>query len=195
MLDEIHNSNGGPRRSTSNMLIHLTGTLSSQVSFQPHPLFDPMCQADRGLHLSLHSPFYRHISRCRICISGPRRLTVPTEYLTCFTGTSQSPINLHSTQGLATTHAPSFAKYTAQTNTTGTFKNWGFGPAFDLDMVNDDPTTLPAMTFDDQTVYLSGWHIHFPSEHLVDGVRSRGKSALLSTSSCPLEAFEIASSP
>jgi hypothetical protein len=100
------------------------------------------------------------------------------EYLTCFTGTMQSPINVHSTQGLATTHPPSFAGYQTTTNTTGTFKNWGFGPAFDIDMVNDDPTTLPAMTFDDQTVFLSGWHIHFPSEHLVDGVRSAGESAI-----------------
>jgi hypothetical protein len=32
MLDEIHDSNGGPRRSTSSMLIHLTGIPSSQVS-------------------------------------------------------------------------------------------------------------------------------------------------------------------
>ncbi|KPI37723.1 Alpha carbonic anhydrase 3 [Cyphellophora attinorum] len=98
--------------------------------------------------------------------------TIKPEYLTCFTGTSQSPIGVHSTQGLATTHPPSFAGYQTTTNTTGTFKNWGFGPAFDIDMVNEDPTTLPAMTFDDQTVFLSGWHIHFPSEHLVDGVRS-----------------------
>ena len=97
------------------------------------------------------------------------------EYITCNTGTSQSPINVMTSQGLATTHAPSFAGYVAtHANATGTFKNWGFGPAFDMDMINNDPTTLPAMTFDDQTVYLSGWHIHFPSEHLVDGVRSRG---------------------
>ena len=35
------------------------------------------------------------------------------------------------------------------------------------------------MKFDDQTVFLKGWHIHFPSEHLVDGVRSRAEMHLV----------------
>lgn len=94
----------------------------------------------------------------------------------CNTGTQQSPINVATNQGFATTHTPSFAGYATATNQTGTFKNWGFGVAYDLDMpIPNDPTSLPSMTFDDQTVYLSGWHVHTPSEHLVDGVRSRGE--------------------
>lgn len=36
-------------------------------------------------------------------------------------------------------------------------------------------THLPSMKFDDREVFLSGWHIHSPSEHLVDGRRSRAE--------------------
>lgn len=35
------------------------------------------------------------------------------------------------------------------------------------------------MKFDDETVFLAGWHIHFPSEHLIDGVRSRAEMHLV----------------
>lgn len=103
-------------------------------------------------------------------------LTNALEYATCHSGTTQSPINLFTTQGLATTHTPNFSGYQSHGPTTGIFKNWGFGPAFDLEPEQPEAfTTLPQLTFDNQTVYLSGWHIHFPSEHLVDGVRSRAE--------------------
>jgi carbonic anhydrase len=60
---------------------------------------------------------------------------------------------------------------------TGTLNNWGFGPAFtiDHDPASTDFSTLPALTFDNTTVHLSGWHVHFPSEHLVDGVKARAE--------------------
>lgn len=68
---------------------------------------------------------------------------------------------------------------------TGTFNNWSFGPAFTLDNPAGAEATdfsgLPAMKFDDQTVHLSGWHIHFPSEHLVDGVRAQAEMHLVHT--------------
>ncbi len=57
----------------------------------------------------------------------------------------------------------------------GSFFNWGFGPAYTLYHQGGDVTTLPVLKFDDRTVYLSGWHIHFPSEHSINGVRSRAE--------------------
>ena len=36
-------------------------------------------------------------------------------------------------------------------------------------------TGLPSFKFDDQTVFNIGWHIHAPSEHLVNGHRSRAE--------------------
>lgn len=112
-----------------------------------------------------------------------RILTTPSsEYKLCHCGTSQSPIALHTNSGLATTRTPSFAGWAAHGPTTGTFTNWGFGPSYtiDHDPASTDFTTLPAMTFDHTTVYLTGWHLHFPSEHVVDGVRSRAEMHLVS---------------
>lgn len=101
---------------------------------------------------------------------------ISLEYKMCHSGTAQSPINIFTSQGLATTHVPDFSGYAAHGASIGTFNNWGFGPAYTLDPgENDDFSTLPALKFDNQTVFLSGWHIHFPSEHLVDGVRSRAE--------------------
>jgi carbonic anhydrase len=106
----------------------------------------------------------------------------PPEYKLCHSGTTQSPISLLSTQGLAHTHTPDFSGYTATSPTvTGTFNNWAFGPAYTLDHEGEDFSTLPALKFDDQTVHLTGWHIHFPSEHLVDGVRSQAEMHLVHT--------------
>jgi carbonic anhydrase len=53
--------------------------------------------------------------------------------------------------------------------------NWGFGPAYTINHEGEDFKTLPALNFDNRTVYLSGWHIHMPSEHMVDGVRSKAE--------------------
>lgn len=38
-----------------------------------------------------------------------------------------------------------------------------------------DVTGNPAVSFDDETLYLQGWHIHTPGEHTVDGFKSRAE--------------------
>ncbi|RMD44032.1 hypothetical protein DV735_g1070, partial [Chaetothyriales sp. CBS 134920] len=102
------------------------------------------------------------------------------QYATCHAGVSQSPISLHTASGLATTHTPDFSGYTSSSHElSGTFFNWGFGPAFTITHEGTDFTTLPALKFDDRTVYLTGWHIHTPSEHVVDGVKARGEVHLV----------------
>ena len=111
-------------------------------------------------------PIYSY-SYNRTRILSPRRICpLPRRHL-------PSPIGLHTTSGLAHTHTPDFSGYS--TEVSGTFFNWGFGPAYTLKHEGSDFTTLPALKFDDRTVYLSGWHTHFPSEHLVDRVRSRAE--------------------
>lgn len=72
---------------------------------------------------------------------------------------------------MSTQHVPTF-NYPA--NTTGTFTNWGFGPSFTLADA-ESVTANPSMTFDNETVFLTGWHIHAPADHTVDGVRSRAE--------------------
>lgn len=62
---------------------------------------------------------------------------------------------------------------------TGTFGNWGYGPAFSLAHPEGDYTTLPSFTFEEngqnETVYLKGWHIHSPADHTVEGDRSKSE--------------------
>lgn len=99
--------------------------------------------------------------------------SVNTDYYLCQNGTQQSPIDLRVNQGFSQNHQPSFAGYTG--NVTGTFFNWGYGPAFTLDHAEHEYTTLPRMSFDGETVYLSSWHLHAPGEHSVDGDRSKSE--------------------
>ncbi|KAF3022045.1 hypothetical protein E8E14_013014 [Neopestalotiopsis sp. 37M] len=96
------------------------------------------------------------------------------DYELCQTGTQQSPISLSTEiHGLSSKHRPTF-NYGA--NTTGTLRNWGYGPAFTLDEPLDgDYSSNPAMSYDNETVYLVGWHIHAPADHIVDGVRSHAE--------------------
>jgi carbonic anhydrase len=105
---------------------------------------------------------------CVVCLLG-----VATAYRTCQEGTNQSPIALGLNQGLAQNHRPSFEGYTG--NVTGNFYNWGYGPAYTLDHAKDEYTTLPSMTFDDETLYLRGWHLHAPADHSVGGDRSKSE--------------------
>lgn len=81
------------------------------------------------------------------------------------------------TQGLSLNHVPHFNYQNA--NVTGQLYNWGYGPAFTLSHPANDWTTLPSFTFDDgdgnETVYLSGWHIHSPADHTVQGDRSKAE--------------------
>lgn len=101
----------------------------------------------------------------------------PTDYITCQIGTQQSPIALNQVaNGLSSLHRPTFA-YGA--NTTGNLYNWGYGPAFTLSQSDDDYTSLPSMTYDNETVYLKGWHIHAPADHIIDGVRSHAELHLV----------------
>lgn len=79
--------------------------------------------------------------------------------------------------GPSATHIPTFSY--ADEEVPGVFKNWGYGPAFDLDYAEGNYTSLPSFTFneggDDETVYLIGWHTHTPSEHQIDGVPSKAE--------------------
>ncbi|KAK5712025.1 hypothetical protein LTR15_012093 [Elasticomyces elasticus] len=98
------------------------------------------------------------------------------EYELCQTGTQQSPIPLRLDQGLSRNHIPHFDY---PTDVTGDFYNWGFGPAMALSHPEDDWTTLPSMTFDEdgvnETVYLASWHIHAPADHTVAADRSKAE--------------------
>ncbi|KAF1991725.1 carbonic anhydrase [Aulographum hederae CBS 113979] len=101
------------------------------------------------------------------------------DYELCQTGTTQSPIPLLVSQGLSLAHEPSFS-FAPSSN--GTFHNWGYGPAFTLDVANGSNLTAnPKATFEDhhtgeeETVYLKGWHIHSPADHTVQGDRSKAE--------------------
>jgi carbonic anhydrase len=100
-------------------------------------------------------------------------LFVPIAYELCQTGTQQSPIPLGLNQGLSKRHSLDFSRYTS--NTTGNFFNWGYGPAFTAHHDENDYTSLPSMVFNNETVYLKGWHIHAPADHSVGGARSKAE--------------------
>lgn len=95
-------------------------------------------------------------------------------YNTCRTGTKQSPIRLSVSHGLCHKHVPTFTNYQ---HINGTFKTWGFGPAFSLS--TDDLSKNPKLAWDDETAYLVGWHVHAPSDHLIDGRRAKAEIHLV----------------
>jgi carbonic anhydrase len=92
-------------------------------------------------------------------------------YRLCQTGTQQSPIALSLGNGLSLNHVPTF-NYTGIS--TGNFFNWKYGPAMTL-AHDGDWTHHPSFTYDDQTLYLKGWHIHAPADHSVGGDRSKAE--------------------
>lgn len=94
------------------------------------------------------------------------------DYTLCQTGTQQSPIALNLNQGLSLNHIIDF-NYNG--NITGNFHNWQYGPAFTV--VNEDKNWAnnPSITYDNETVYLKGWHIHTPADHTVGGDRSKAE--------------------
>ncbi|KAJ4396990.1 hypothetical protein N0V93_001214 [Gnomoniopsis smithogilvyi] len=94
-------------------------------------------------------------------------------YETCQTGTQQSPIGFSLNQGLSTKHIPDFSNITGLY--PGNFYNWGYGPAFTLLREEGVYTTLPTMSYDNETNYLLGWHIHTPADHSVGGDRSKAE--------------------
>ncbi|KAH7067001.1 alpha carbonic anhydrase [Paraphoma chrysanthemicola] len=100
---------------------------------------------------------------------------VNPEYRLCQTGTQQSPIALSLGNGLALNHVPRF-NYNG--SIAGNFYNWGYGPAFTV-AHDGDWTTHPSFTYDNETVYLKGWHIHAPADHSVGGDRSKAELHLV----------------
>jgi len=99
------------------------------------------------------------------------------DYVLCQDGTQQAPIPLRLDQGLSLSHILHFDRY--DYNQSGTFKNWGYGPAMTFEHEEGNYTSLPAFTFEDngknETVYMSGWHIHAPGDHTVQGARSKAE--------------------
>lgn len=94
------------------------------------------------------------------------------DYTTCQTGTQQSPIHLTTAGGFSKTHTPTF---NYSTSTEGSLYNWGYGAAFSLTSNTTDLSGNPSLTFDSETVYLKGWHIHAPADHTIDSVRSKAE--------------------
>ncbi|KAI9731231.1 MAG: hypothetical protein M1834_005424 [Cirrosporium novae-zelandiae] len=97
---------------------------------------------------------------------------VNEEYGLCQNGTMQSPLQLTSSKRRSANHIPTF---NYPTSVSGNFYNWGFGPAFTVTYPEGNVTGNPSLTFDNETVYLKGWHIHSPSEHVVSGERTRAE--------------------
>lgn len=101
------------------------------------------------------------------------------DYVLCQDGTQQAPIPLRLDQGLSLRHVPgSMTGY--DRNVSGSFYNWGYGPAMTLTHQEGNFTSLPHFTFEEdkgqnQTVYMSGWHIHAPADHSVQGDRSKAE--------------------
>ena len=99
--------------------------------------------------------------------------SISPDYALCQTGTQQSPIALEFNQGLSQAHRPFFTGY--DVNATGEFYNWGYGPAFTFYHPEEDYSGLPSMEMDNETLYLTGWHIHAPADHTVGGDRSKAE--------------------
>lgn len=65
-------------------------------------------------------------------------------------------------------------------NSTGSSTEISYqGPAFDVEHENDVWINNPRLDFDDETVYLAGWHIHTPADHTVNGLRTRAELHLV----------------
>ncbi|KAK7422696.1 hypothetical protein QQX98_001484 [Neonectria punicea] len=97
-------------------------------------------------------------------------------YALCQTGTQQSPIPLSLSNGLSQNHQIDF-DYSPSVN--GTFFNWDYGLAFTVSHEEGVWTDNPAITYDNETLYLAGWHIHAPADHSVGGDRSKAELHLV----------------
>jgi carbonic anhydrase len=99
------------------------------------------------------------------------------DYVLCQDGTQQAPIPLRLDQGLSLSHILHFDRYNF--NQSGVFRNWGYGPAMTFSHPEGNYTSLPSFTFEDsgvnETVYMTGWHIHAPGDHTVQGARSKAE--------------------
>ncbi|KAK2614265.1 hypothetical protein N8I77_001111 [Diaporthe amygdali] len=101
---------------------------------------------------------------------------VSPEYELCQSGTQQSPIALSLNNGLSLNHIPTF---NYPNETVGEFWNWGYGPAFTVKHAEGVWTDNPSLTYDNETVYLTGWHIHTPADHSVNNYRTRAELHLV----------------
>jgi carbonic anhydrase len=90
--------------------------------------------------------------------------------------------------GLSYNHVP---KFSYNGSIAGNFFNWGYGPAFTV-AHNGDWTKHPSVTYDNETVYLKGWHIHAPADHSVNGARSKGELHLVHVDASGHEAAVMA---
>lgn len=106
---------------------------------------------------------------------------ISSAYVLCQDGPTQAPIPLRTDQGLSLNHIPRWDRYNY--NVSGTFRNWGYGPAMNLAHPEGNYTGLPTFSFEDtvngasqnESVYMTGWHIHSPADHTVQGQRSRAE--------------------
>ncbi|KAH9870205.1 hypothetical protein J1614_007128 [Plenodomus biglobosus] len=114
---------------------------------------------------------------------------VNPEYYMCQIGTQQSPIALHLSHGLSMNHVP---KFNYSSSVEGVFYNWGYGPAFTVAHENDDWTRHPSVTYDNETVYLKGWHIHAPADHSVEGYQSKAEVHFVHVDAAGAEAAVLA---
>ncbi|KAJ6256164.1 hypothetical protein Dda_8999 [Drechslerella dactyloides] len=100
------------------------------------------------------------------------------DFALCQMGTQQSPIDLRLSGGISHQHC---LKFNYTNTVTGSLHNWGYGPSMNFDHPKGKYTCLPSMTFQEkpgaanETVYLTGWHIHAPADHTVEGHRSRAE--------------------
>lgn len=99
------------------------------------------------------------------------------DYALCQIGTNQSPVALWLNEALSSRRRPDFTGY--KPNATGEYYNWGYGPAFTFYHGEGDYSGLPTIEVDNQTLYMKGWHIHAPSDHVVDSKRSRAELHLV----------------
>ncbi|KAF5590956.1 carbonic anhydrase [Fusarium pseudocircinatum] len=99
------------------------------------------------------------------------------DYHLCQDGTQQSPIPIALKQGLSLEHL--IKEWNYPDEITGNFFNWGYGPAFTVQNEDQVWTQNPSFSFDNETVYLKGWHIHAPADHTVERHRSRAELHLV----------------
>ncbi|EXL93471.1 hypothetical protein ACKRZS_004203 [Fusarium odoratissimum] len=99
------------------------------------------------------------------------------DYHLCQDGTQQSPIPIALKQGLSLEHL--IKEWNYPDEVTGNFFNWGYGPAFTVQNEDQIWTQNPSFSFDNETVYLKGWHIHAPADHTVERHRSRAELHLV----------------
>jgi carbonic anhydrase len=82
---------------------------------------------------------------------------------------SANRVAMANEQGLSLSHILHFDRYNY--NQSGVFRNWGYGPSMTFAHPDGNYTGLPAFTFEDdgrnETVYMTGWHIHAPGDHTV----------------------------